>query len=443
MYKCIALGCRNVSRNRTHDEFVRLLADKNPMIEILGEYVSSKTLVRCRCRVCAYEWDGNPSNLLNGHICRKCARKKAAEKRHLTAVGNNNFAINFPHLLNEWDYERNGDQQPEQLSASCDFEAKWLCPFGHRYSAKVCDRTKKKPLNCPVCNNRNLTSFPEQAIYFYITKCFPQAINRYKKGFDKQELDIYIPALNIGIEYDGRVWHKNAIEREMKKYQKCQELGITLIRVREAIFEENLSAICDSYVRSDYAVDGFLGLDRAIEELLSMLRVSVDINSQRDAFVIKRQYYTILRRGSFAELFPKLVAEWDCDANGDLIPGMFSSGSQDVVHWICPRGHKYKAKIADRAYGSGCAKCAGIKRKTTAEFCEEMSVKHPDILVLGKYVNNKTGILCRCLKCAHEWSPIPNDVLRSHGCPNCANVHRALYKREYHSRKRDEKKEDS
>ena len=423
-----------MSIKRTHAEFVSLLAEKNPTIELLGEYITSKTPVRCRCKVCGHEWDGNPNNLLNGHICRKCGRKVAAQNRHLAATRSNNFADHFPHLLDEWNYEGNGNQRPEDLSAGCDFVAKWVCPFGHHYSAKICDRTKKKSLDCPVCNIRNLTSFPEQAIFFYVKEHFPDAINRYKQGFGKQELDIYIPTLNTGIEYDGRVWHKNALEREMKKYEKCKAFGITLIRVREGIPNDDPSSVCDIQLNSDYASDGFAGLDRAITTLFSILNISSDIDSKRDSLVIKQQYYSTLKSGSFAQLYPEIAAEWDYEANGALTPEMFFPGSQDLVHWTCPKGHKYKAKIADRVYGSDCSKCAGLKRKTTEEFREEMRVKQPDILVIGEYINSKTGILCRCLKCGHEWYPTPNTVLRNHGCPACANENRSVYKANYHAK---------
>ena len=432
------LGGVTVTVRKTHDAFALELAEKNPTVELLSEYISSKTPVRCRCKVCSYEWDGNPANLLNGHICRQCSRKIAAQNRHVAAKKSNNFATNFPDLLVEWDYEGNGNQRPEEFSAGCNFVAKWICPFGHHYSAKICDRTKKKPLGCTVCNIRNLTSFPEQAIFFYIKKHFPQAINRYKQGFGKQELDIYIPSLNLGIEYDGRVWHKNAHDRELKKYEKCMSLGITLIRVREQMPADDLPPTCDIILKSDYASDGFTGLDRAITSLLSGLNITSEVDSKRDLMAIKQQYYSVLKSGSFAELYPEIAAEWDYEANGDLTPEMFFPGSQDLVHWSCDKGHRYKAKIADRVYGSGCAICAGVKRKTTEEFREEMREKVPEILVLGEYINSKTAVLCRCLKCGYEWYPTPNTVLRSHGCPECANKKRASYKSMYHARKKNQ-----
>lgn len=49
------------------------------------------------------------------------------------------------------------------------------------------------------------------------------------------ELDIYIPSIRLGIEFDGANWHNSAeqLEREKKKYAICKAHQITLIRVKE------------------------------------------------------------------------------------------------------------------------------------------------------------------------------------------------------------------
>ncbi|EOJ7560266.1 zinc-ribbon domain-containing protein [Escherichia coli] len=44
---------------------------------------------------------------------------------------------------------------------------------------------------------------------------------------------------------------------------------------------------------------------------------------------------------------------------------------------------------------------------------------NPDIEVIGKIVNNKTKVLCRCKTCGHKWSAIPNNLKNGHGCPKC------------------------
>ena len=84
--------------------------------------------------------------------------------------------------------------------------------------------------NCPICFKGRQTSFAEQAFYFYIKKVYPDAINSYRDIFNNgMELDIYIPSIRLGIEYDGEAWHKESnFERELKKFQICQEHNIKL-----------------------------------------------------------------------------------------------------------------------------------------------------------------------------------------------------------------------
>lgn len=98
---------------------------------------------------------------------------------------------------------------------------------------------------CPKCNDRNKTSFSEQAIYFYIKSKYNDAINRYKLNDSRLELDIYIPSIAIAIEYDGVYWHKSDKVKKLEKLKHniCIERGITLYRIREG--EDNFSEDAD------------------------------------------------------------------------------------------------------------------------------------------------------------------------------------------------------
>lgn len=59
------------------------------------------------------------------------------------------------------------------------------------------------------------------------------------------ELDIWIPDLNIGIEYDGDYWHSldDMKERDIKKDKICFEKGIRLLRIKESEYVENKEII--------------------------------------------------------------------------------------------------------------------------------------------------------------------------------------------------------
>lgn len=69
--------------------------------------------------------------------------------------------------------------------------------------------------------------------------------------------------------------------------------------------------------------------------------------------------------------------------------------------------------------GSGCPRCAGNERYTTAEFRRKLKKINPYILLLGEYKKTSEPILCKCELCGHEWQITPNSLLHGNGCPEC------------------------
>lgn len=163
--------------------------------------------------------------------CPYCTGRKAV-------CGVNDLGTLYPEIAREWDPEKNNGVFPENVSPFTYNSFWWICPKGHSYKKKVIQRTKyHKPIDCPKCIKAHSTSFPEQAIFYYAKKCFPDAINRYKEPFDNgMELDIYIPFYKIGIEYDGLAFHNDEAQhdRERRKYWACKQQGIRLARIKES-----------------------------------------------------------------------------------------------------------------------------------------------------------------------------------------------------------------
>ena len=74
------------------------------------------------------------------------------------------------------------------------------------------------------------SSFPEQALFFYLSKLYPDAVNRHADY--GCEVDIFIPSIKTGIEYDGFAWHQD-LKKDLTKNKKLQKHGIKVIRIRE------------------------------------------------------------------------------------------------------------------------------------------------------------------------------------------------------------------
>ena len=130
------------------------------------------------------------------------------------------------------------------------------------------------------------SSFPEQAVLFYIRKAFPSATKFSAK--DLSEIDIYIPELKTGIEYDGPS-HANRVKNDVEKYKKCEKRGINLIRIRDSV----LPAINDGSYKIILRDTSIESLDAGIIGLLKHLNVSDDaisVDVKRDYIEIADNY---------------------------------------------------------------------------------------------------------------------------------------------------------
>ena len=319
----------------------------------------SNQIVWWKCSKCSSEWRAKITNRTHGRGCPYCWDRKIR-------VGFNDLATTHPQLAKEWDYEKNGDLTPQQVTHGSGRKIWWKCPLGHSYQADLLHRTGGT--NCPICNSGRQTSFAEQALYYYIKKLFPDTINRYRDIFDKgMELDIFIPSILLAIEYDGVFWHKGKEERERRKYHICHQNHIRLIRIREAPFtnETEFGIIADEMYHIDNMDDRY-NLEQLLTSFLmkftrwstNMIGRRPDVDLERDELEIRQQYLLAQRAGSLDKTHPMVAKEWNYEKNGKLVPSMFQSGSSIRVWWKCSIcGHEWKTSISHRTNGGGCEKC--------------------------------------------------------------------------------------
>lgn len=73
------------------------------------------------------------------------------------------LAETHPHLLKEWDWEKNRGLSPDELHAGSHKKAHWVCKEGHRYFALISNRGVHGS-GCPFCaGNRALSGFNDLA----------------------------------------------------------------------------------------------------------------------------------------------------------------------------------------------------------------------------------------------------------------------------------------
>lgn len=108
-------------------------------------------------------------------------------------------------------------------------------------------------------------------------------------------------------------------------------------------------------------------------------------------------------------------------------PSIFIKGKYKNWHTkidvLCKNcGYEWSPAAGSLLAGAGCPNCAGVIKKTTDSFREEMALINSDIDVIGNYKNAHSKIRCRCKKCNNIWESKPNNLLNGLGCPDCVKT---------------------
>ena len=271
------------------------------------------------------------SDKIRGRKCPYCQNKKVL-------IGYNDLATTNPSLALGWHPTRNGNLTPFDVLPGSSKKVWWLCQKGHEWLAPISSRHSGN--GCPDCNKERHTSLNENIVLFYLRKHF-NCINSYRPIFLKgKEIDIFIPELNVGIEYDGQFYHQN-IHRDIEKNKLCCST-IRLIRIREPncpILTDDLST---NYILSSLSIED---VTRAVKWLLEILGIKDDsIDIQKDLSKI----YDLIDRNeksdSFGSIHPELLSQWHPTKNGKLTPYLVEQNSSKRIHWICQNGHECNYK---------------------------------------------------------------------------------------------------
>ncbi|PEP71846.1 hypothetical protein CN573_22755 [Bacillus wiedmannii] len=372
--------------------------------------------------------------------CPFCAGKIASEEY--------NLAIANPILTSEWHYQKNASLTPENVTPSSNKVVWWKCATcAHEWRSAVSNRNGKRiSRGCPKCNSGFQTSFPEQAIVYYLKKIFPDLENTYVLPFSKRRItiDVFIPSLQLAIEYDGEYAHKGKMERDLRKNVLLTDNNIELIRIREP----NLPLLDDNKMKMIYRSDtySYVSLELVIKSLAKYILRDVplcseqvqklhnlqSINIEADSFLIEEQVRMVKEAGSFEQTYPVISQQWHPTLNGNMKPFHYTKSSSKKVWWICDKGHEYQSRIADKS--GECLVCTN--KVLHASNC--LAATHPQLAKEwhptknGKLTPNDIvagtpkRVWWKCNVCSYEWQ---TSVAKRRGttkvsgtkCPACSN----------------------
>lgn len=334
--------------------------------------------------------------------------------------GFNDLLTLNPEVASEWHPTKNGDLSPTMISRGSGQKAWWLCRKGHEWQATIYSRTSLRS-GCPICNQETKTSFPEQAILFYCRKLTSAESRNIDYG---KEIDIYLPEFRIGIEHNGKFYHKDKQELDEKKILFFSQRGIRII----SVVESDKNSITDDTI--EYRVSSNKeSLNWAICELLKLIGFGdMDVDVERDATHIFEQYIIAEKENSLASKYPVISNEWNYEKNGLLTPELVSVSSGKKVWWKCRKGHEWQARVSDRKKGYGCPYCSG---RFVLQGINDLETTHPTLLAEWHPVNNGDFLpsMASCgshkvvwWKCSkgHEWQMAISKRAGGYGCPYCS-----------------------
>lgn len=373
-----------------------------------------------KCSNCSHDWEAVIYSRIKGNGCPVCSGR--------VATADNNLALVNPELAKEWHSIKNENLNPFNVLPSSGIKVWWNCVRGHEWEATIDSRSRGT--GCSICVKTKKSSFPEMAIYYYLKQII-DVERQVSLGKKNWPLDLYIPSLKIGVEYDGFFYHQNKENKDESKNDYYQTKGVQIVRIREAGLPPITNTIKNIFLESNNEV----GQTNSINELFQFLRKqysveqgNVSVNVERDRNQIIKMISEIEESESLFVVNPQLAREWHPDKNHPLTPLQVRANSDIKVWWQCKKGHEWQTTIGNRTRGTGCAICAG--QYATGE--NNLGVHNP--LLAQEWHPSKNGefnpynilpqsnrnVWWRCSSCNHDWKTTVNNRHKGHGCPACS-----------------------
>lgn len=237
--------------------------------------------------------------------------------------GYNDLATLFPQLLEEWNYDKNKDISPNNLSINSTVKINWKCKeCKNEWETVVRYRTIRNA-GCPKCSSlKNGKNKHEQSLR--LNGCLNNKLLLRDWDYSKNN--------KLPNEYT-----KSSNEKVWWKCAKCGYGWQSKICNRTNL--KRGCPCCANHV---------------------IVRGVNDISTVR----------------------PELMKEWHPTKNLNVSPYEVAVGSRRKIWWLCPRGHEYQASLLHRKHGTGCPICKEGRQTSFAEQCVFYYLKqlYPDAI---------------------------------------------------------------
>lgn len=387
---------------RTHEEFLSELAEVNADIEVLENYVRLMEPILCRCRVCGKEWKAYPGNLLRGHGCPVCARRKSSASRtksHDQFIGEMKSINPNIEILEKYQ----GAFEP--IECRCN-----TC--GHTW--KVSPTNLLSGRGCPECAKETRGERIKKT-----HKDFLQAIE--EKKIQVEALEEYIDSrtpITCRCKVCGKIWEIRP--NNLLRGYGCPDCGLKMraaSRTKEqTTLEEELKVV---------------NPDIEVLESYKGARIPILCKCRTCGYEWKAAPTNLLKDRGCPQCAIVVRADKLRRTHEEFLAILQQQGrtiepleeyryNNEPIKMLCKVcGYVWSTKPGTILAGHGCPKCTNHVVYTQEEFVGKLFEINPHIEVISEYQRSAKPIDCKCLLCGHVWTTRPNGLLRGAGCPAC------------------------
>lgn len=168
--------------------------------------------------------------------------------------GETDLATKFLEIAKDWHPTLNGDLKPTEVKPFAHKFVWWACPEGHKdYRQQISKRTARGT-GCPECSKGRGNSKGEFQLGEFLKSLNIDYIQGSRKFLQGMELDFYVTARSIGLEFNGEWTHSNAAlkpdskdatfhDYHLRKLGQAEESNVDLAFVWEHDWEEHRSNV--------------------------------------------------------------------------------------------------------------------------------------------------------------------------------------------------------
>ena len=280
------------------------------------------------------------------------------------------YLIDNAELMAEWNWEKNADISPSQLTLGSHKKAWWKCSKGHEWQASIAD--KNNGHGCPYCSSKKILKGYNDL----------QTVNPTLADDWNYEKNNGLTPVDVMPNSGQKVWWKCQRGHEWQATIGSRNggRGCPYCSGWYVIKGENDLQTVNPSVANEWNYEKNNGLapmdvmpnsnKKAWWKCSNGHEWQATINSRNNG--IGCPYcsgrYAVKGENDLQTVNPTLAKEWNYEKNNGLTPVDVMPNSAKKVWWKCRKGHEWQTTIDSRNRGTGCPVCHSEQNTSFPEY---------------------------------------------------------------------------